>query len=214
MDANFPELTNFAACISPTNLESSKDCCIIDGELVCGIDEPPSASAHIVMGISTIIHSFYTAIMWASIVKRNPATRSRWFFFAVSGVLGFGIQAIVWPFTFIKRADKIRNIYTTTQIWVGSIGGGFVTIFNLIWFIYYQLASPTKSDFLRLMFPYIAIEIALWLCFYMFKGEAFKYLGTEHLMLSYDDEEEEEYTEEELDNEEEWVTFANPAFDF
>ena len=118
-------------------------------------------------------------LMWASIVERNPATRKRWFFFAFSGLIGFGLQAILWPFTFIAGAPKIKNIYTTMQIWVSSVGGGFLTCVNLIFFIYYQLASPTKSDFLRLVFPYIAIEISLWLCYYMFRGKAFEYLETE-----------------------------------
>ena len=45
----------------------------------------------------------------------------------------------------------------------------FLTVFNLIWFIYYQLRSTIKSDYLRLMFPYIAIEISLWLIYYMYK---------------------------------------------
>ena len=67
----------------------------------------------------------------------------------------------------------------------------FLTVFNLIWFIYYQLASPTKSDYLRLMFPYIAIEISLWLIYYMYKGAAFEYLGTESKMFHYEDEEAE-----------------------
>ena len=113
MAANFPELINFTACISPTNLESSKDCCIIDGELICGADEPPSAKPHVILGLSTVIHSFYTLLMWASIVQRNPATRKRWFFFAFSGIIGFGLQAVIWPFTFAKGATKIRAIYTT-----------------------------------------------------------------------------------------------------
>ena len=91
MAANFPELTNFAACIQPTNLESSDDCCIIDGELICGANDPPSASPHVILGLSTIIHSLYTMLMWASIVQRNPADRNRWFIFAFSGIVGFGL---------------------------------------------------------------------------------------------------------------------------
>ena len=82
------------------------------------------------------------------------------------------------------------------------------------WFLFLfvnQFVSPTKSDFLRILFPYISIEVALWLCYYMFKRSSFAYIGTEALLFRNGGEEK--YTEEDLDNEDEWVTF-NSNFDF
>ena len=63
------------------------------------------------------------------------------------------------------------------------------------------------------MFPFIAIELSLWLIYFMYKGAAFEYMNTESKMFHYEDEEEKTYTEDELADEEDWVTFNN-AFDF
>ena len=75
--------------------------------------------------------------MWASIKQRSSDAGNSFVVLIVGGLLSFGVQTVLLPFTFLKgdNWDVPKKLYTLGQIWLGGFVGWIFTIFNTIWLI-------------------------------------------------------------------------------
>ena len=140
--------SNFPACIAErleSEILSPEDCCLSDDNtLICGkYGSSDLFYAHLTVGITTIMHAIHAIPMWASACHVNSSDCNYFIGLIIGSAAGFGLQALLFPFTFLKGANfrMVREVYTYTQIWIGGIAGWGGTLFNIAWFIIQEVTT-------------------------------------------------------------------------
>ena len=171
------------ACVDDFSGEDCMGCIETNGHL-CGVEKDIMLYwAHLFVGLTTFFHALHTLPMWGSVCKRASYDCNQFISLLLGNLVAFGIQSILWPFTYLKdsKYDKIRRLYTHIQVWWGGIVGWFFTLFNLIWLIYNHVTYE-NDDYLRIILPYVAIEMIFWITYYAYAFNSFRFISTANLM--------------------------------
>ena len=113
------DISSLPACIAErleSEILSPEDCCVTeDNTLICGqYGSNDLYWAHIMVGITTIIHAIHTIPMWASACSVKGSDCTYFLGLILGNAVGFGLQAVLFPFTFLKGENfrSVRVAYT------------------------------------------------------------------------------------------------------